>query len=163
LLLGSLTLGTSCSSDSASPATVTQIPGSKGTMTATVGGQSFAANFSTATRSSGIVSISGNNISTTTTTGMTKQINISAQISQAGKYQMGLGGGLAGNFVTAVYAEGTGTSGGVSGLTGYTSTAGELNVTEFTATKIKGTFSFSGRSNSGQVLAISGGSFDIAF
>jgi hypothetical protein len=148
LFLASLNGLSSCSSssDSATPA-VTQLPGSKGTMTATVNGQSFVSNYAVAVKT-GVFSISGAN----TSISGTKQINLSGIISQTGTYQM-TDKSTSNNYAIGLYVEGN--------LKTYSATSGTLIITELSTTKAKGTFSFSATSGGTETINITNGAFDI--
>jgi hypothetical protein len=144
----------SSSSDSAATPAVAQLPGSKGTVTATINGQGFASNFA-AGAGSGVLSVSGNY---STTTG-TKQIAISGMITKTGTYQMNDIGGN--NFAIALYTETTVTSSGSFTIKTYSATSGSLVVTQLSTTKAKGTFSFAASDGGGQNVNVTNGVFDI--
>lgn len=153
---------TSCGSDSTAVPAVQQLPGSKGTITATVNGQTFGSNLTQSTRNSSIISIAGNATSSTGATGNTKNINLSfSQLKQTGTYQLNNQSFASG--IIASYSELSATTGGITSADTYSATSGSVTITELSSTKIKGTFNFSAENSSGKTVTITNGVFDISF
>ncbi len=150
----------SCGTD---PVAAVASVATKGTMTATVDGQAFSANLSQAQNTSGTLAISGNTVSSSGTTGNTKQITISGRIAATGTYQFGTASTIAGNPIIATYTDISGTATGTTGTATYGANSGTLVITELSATKVKGTFNFSGSSSAGKTISVTNGVFDINF
>ncbi len=158
-ILGGLT---SCgSSDSTAAPTVQQLPGSKGTMAATVNGQAFGSNLTQAVRNSSIISVSGNATSTSGTTGNTKTINLGfSQLQQIGTYQINNQTFASG--IIASYSEFSANTGGIGSADTYSATSGSVTVTELSSTKIKGTFNFVASNGTNKTVTITNGAFDVS-
>lgn len=122
-----------------------------GTMTATIGGSSFAATCVTGSLTSGVLSVGGN--LGASQGGSQEQITIALPGASAGG-TMSLGMGP-----TATYAKINGTD--VSQT--YVATSGTVRIESMSASGAKGTFSFTGRNNGGQTISVASGAFDITF
>jgi hypothetical protein len=136
----------------------------KGTFTATVGGQAFTANVASANNNTGTISILGNLVSTTGTTSNTKQLSIVGKIASTGTYSLGVGGAISGNAISAAYSEITATGTTVSSSIIYGATSGQLVITELSTTKVSGTVSFTGvETSTGKSITVSSGAFNVNF
>jgi hypothetical protein len=146
-----LALATACSDDSKSAPTPTPPPNPTTTegMSWTVAGSTVTANSYQPNVSGTDIILTGSAISSTAFSSVTLTLPL-----QAGTYNLA----TVGSAVKAVYVAGTGNTNG----TAYYATSGTATITSVTATKLVGTFSFSGTDANGTgSQSISNGKFNV--
>lgn len=122
-----------------------------GTMTATIAGASFSATCVTGSFTSGTLAVGGN--LGASQGGSQEQITLAMPGAAVGStISFGFG-------PTATYAKIVGSDASQT----YVATSGSARITAVSSTAAKGTFSFTGRTNAGQTIAVASGTFDITF
>ncbi|MEP6834945.1 MAG: DUF6252 family protein [Gemmatimonas sp.] len=147
-----LTLVAACSDD-ISP---TDNYNTTGPMSATIGGAPWTANSATALGTSNLIVLNGTRL---TTPNYTLSFTLN-NVATAGVYPLGVNVMMIGGTVTASSP----TLGGWG--TPLTGTAGEINITTLTATRIAGSFSFTAAPLTGgstSNLSVTSGTFDVPF
>ena len=122
-----------------------------GTLTATVNGSYFDATLAVqAVFENGVLSVAGNN-------GNAQQLQITLlNPDGAGTYQ--IGGNMA-NPNTGMYVDGPSAEETYTTMVGVGN--GSVEITEFTDSKVKGTFSFTARNTGGNEVHVTDGRFDV--
>lgn len=122
-----------------------------GSLSATVGGSSFDATVVTATYESGVLGIGGN--LGASQAGGQEQINLTVPNASAGTHQFAIGGAV------GVYSKAE----SVTNVQAYAAMSGSITIDSIDENGARGSFEFTGRSNSGTSIEVTDGSFDVTF